>query len=66
MRVIHVSVRVGFSSRRFEDHSLPQTSHLHPPSITTPPPTAVETKLYGTLEELRRTAAFIENTGLFI
>nr|KAG5695970.1 hypothetical protein BaRGS_023349 [Batillaria attramentaria] len=29
-------------------------------------PCAVETKLYGTLEELRWTAAFIENTGLLI
>nr|KAG5694078.1 hypothetical protein BaRGS_033697 [Batillaria attramentaria] len=31
-----------------------------------PTPTAVETKLYGALEELPRTAAFIENTVLLI
>ena len=31
-----------------------------------PTPTAVEAKLYGTLEELRWTAAFIEDTGLLI
>nr|KAG5696480.1 hypothetical protein BaRGS_016519 [Batillaria attramentaria] len=49
------------------DHILQDcTTHAASRRKYWPTPTAVETKLYGTLEELRRTAAFIEDTRLLI